>query len=162
MVTFYNPGDAVPMENARLVREAARQLGVQLVERQVRSVEELRLGLQALKPREVDAYFHTPGSMVTSQAQLIIEAARAKKLPTMFHEQGLVAKGALAAYGASYFEIGRVSAKHVQRILGGTRPMELPVENYDKVGLAINLHTARELALTVPQALLRRADTVIE
>ncbi|MGH7356484.1 MAG: ABC transporter substrate-binding protein [Candidatus Rokuibacteriota bacterium] len=162
VMTFFNPGDATARGNARLGRDAARQLGVQLVERHVSSIEELRLGLQALKPRDVDAYFHTPGVLVTSQAPLIIEAARAKKLPTMFHEQGLVAKGALAAYGASYFEIGRVSARHVQRILGGTSPKDLPVENYDKVGLALNLRTARALGLTIPRSLLLRADQVIE
>ena len=150
-------------ETAGPGREAARQFGVQLVERHVSSVEELRLGLRSLKPREVDAYLHTPDVMVTPHAQLIIEAARVKRLPTMFHEQGLVVKGALASYGASYLEIGRVSAKHVQpRILAGTSPKNLPVENYDKVGLALNLRTARELGLTFPPSLLRRADTVIE
>lgn len=162
VVTFSTSLDATTSENVRMSREATRQFGVQLVERPVGSVEELRLSLQSLKPREVDAYFHTPDAMVTSQAQLIIDVARAKKLPTMFHEQGLVVKGALASYGASYLEIGRVSAKHVQRILAGTQPKNLPVENYDKIGLALNLRTARELGITVPPSLLRRADTVIE
>jgi len=162
VLTVYNPGDSVGGENARLAREAARQSGLQLVERHVSSIEEIRAALHGLKPREVQAYLHTPNALVTSQAQLIIDAARAKKLPTMFHEQGLAAKGALAAYGASYIELGRVSAKHVQRILAGTDPKNLPVENYDKVGLALNLRTARELGVKMPPALLRRADTVIE
>jgi len=80
----------------------------------------------------------------------------------MFHEQSLVAKGALASYGINYQEIGRLSAKHVQRILAGTHPKDLPVENYDKVGLALNLRTAREIGLTISQAFLARADRVIE
>ncbi len=162
VVTFYNPGDAAAPENARLGREAARLLGVQFVERHVGSVEEFRLGLQGLRPREVDAYFHTPDAMVTSQALLIIDAARIKRLPTMFHEVSLVANGALASYGHNYLEIGRMSAKHVQRILAGTPPKDLPVENYDKIELAVNLRTARELGLTIPVSIRIRADKVIE
>jgi putative ABC transport system substrate-binding protein len=162
VVTFYNPGEPVSRENARLGRDAARQLGVQVVERHVGSIEELRLNLQELKSREVDAYFHTQGSLQTSQALLIIEAARGKKLPTMFHEQSLVARGALASYGTNYHEVGRVSAKHVQRILAGSHPKDLPVENYDKVGLALNLRTAREIGLAIPRSLLLQADQITE
>ena len=110
----------------------------------------------------MDAYFHTPGALATSQALLIIEATRSKKLPTMFHEQSLVAKGALASYGINYHEIGRVSAKHVQRILAGSHPKDLPVENYDKVGLTLNLRTAREIGLTIPPSLRLQADQIIE
>jgi ABC-type uncharacterized transport system substrate-binding protein len=99
VVTFYNPGESVSREFARLGRDAARQLGVQVVERHVGSIEELRLNLQGLKSREVDAYFHTPGLLATSQALLIIETTRGKKLPTMFHEQSLVAKPLLRRRG---------------------------------------------------------------
>jgi putative ABC transport system substrate-binding protein len=162
VVTFYNPGNTVAREAARLGREAARQLGVQFVERHVGSVEELREGLRTLKPREVDAYFHISDAMVTSQALLIIDAARVKSLPTMFTEEGLVVKGALASYGHRYHEIGRMSAKYVQRILAGTHPKDLPVENYDRIELALNLRTAREIGLAIPPSVRTRADKVIE
>jgi len=162
VVTFYNPADALSQENVRRSREAGRQLGVQLVERHVASFDQLRLGVQRLMPKEADAYFHTPEAMITSHALRIIDAARGKKLPTMFHEESLVVKGALASYGHNFREVGRISAKHVQRILAGTHPKDLPVENYDKVGLALNLRTAREIGLTISQAFLARADRVIE
>ena len=126
------------------------------------SPEELRLALQALKPREVDAYFQVGDAMVLSQAQMIIDAARVKRLPTMFYEYSLVVKGALAGYGQNYSEIGRLSAKHVQRILAGTSPRDLPVENYDRIELALNLRTAREIGLTIPPSIRLRADAVIE
>ena len=67
VVTFYNPGDPVSRDNARVGRDAARQLGVQVVERHVGSIEELRLNLQTLKSRDVDAYFHTPGALPTAR-----------------------------------------------------------------------------------------------
>ena len=62
-------------------------------------MEELRLGLNALRAQEVDAYFYVNDAMVTSQAQFIIDVAKTKKLPTMFAEPSLVAQGALARLG---------------------------------------------------------------
>ena len=84
VVTFYNPSNRMAMEAATLARQAGQQLGVQLFERHVTSVEELRQRLGALKAREADAYFYTTDGMVTSQAQLVIDMATSKKLPTMF------------------------------------------------------------------------------
>ena len=120
VVTVYDPASQVAKESAQLAREEAKRLGLKFIERHVKSVEELRQALQALKAGEADAFFYTPDPMVVGQAQLIIDTAKAKKLPTMFHEQSLVAKGALASYGQSYYEIGRLSAKYVQKVLSGT------------------------------------------
>jgi putative tryptophan/tyrosine transport system substrate-binding protein len=162
VVTFYDPSNEVALRAAKSAREAARQLKVEVVERQVASVEELRLGLKALKADEADAYFYINDAMMASQAQSIIDTARAKKLPTMFQEPSLVAQGALVSYGVSYHEVGRLSAKYVQRVLAGTSPQNLPVEMLNRLGLAVNLKTAKELGLTIPQAVLLRADKVIE
>jgi putative ABC transport system substrate-binding protein len=161
-VTLYNPRNQIAQDAAKLGREAARQLGVQLIERHVTSVEELRLGLQALKPGEVDAYFFTSDLMVASQAQLIIDTAKTKKLPTMFQEESFVVKGALASYGLSFREAGRMSARYVQRILAGTNPRDLPVENFHKIQFVLNLRTARELGVSIPPAIVVRADKVIQ
>jgi putative ABC transport system substrate-binding protein len=162
IVTFYDPGNASATAAAKSAREAARELHVELVERHVASVEELRLGFQALQTREVDAYFYTNDAMVTSQAQFIIDTARAKRLPTIFATPGLVTQGALASYGVSFRDIGRLSAKYVQRILTGTNPQSLPVESVSRVVLAANLKTAREIGVTIPQELRLRADEVIQ
>ncbi len=162
VVTFYDPSNPVTSESARRGREVAQQLGVQIVERRVSSPEELRLGLQGLKPREVDAFIITPDAIVASQSQLIIDVAKIKRLPTMFHEVSRVANGALASYGYNYREAGRMAAKYVQRIVAGAHPGDLPVENYDRVELALNLRTARDLGVTIPPSVRARADTVIE
>ena len=108
VVTFYNPNNRMATEAAALAREAARQFGVQLVERQATSVEELRQRVGALKAKEADAYFYISDAMVMSQAQLVIDMAMSKKLPTMFSEQSLVAMGGLASYGQNFHEIGRL------------------------------------------------------
>ena len=162
VVTFYDPRNNVALAAAKSAREAARQLRVEIVERHVASVEELRQGVKALKAHEADAYFYTNDAMVTSQVPFIIDTARSKKIPTMFHEPSLVTQGALISYGVSYREIGRLSAKYVQRILAGISPQNLPVESLSRLELAVNLRTARELGLTIPQSVLFRADKVIE
>jgi putative ABC transport system substrate-binding protein len=161
-VTFYDPSNGSATVAAKAAREAARQLGIELVERHVASVEELRLGIAALRAQDADAYFYINDAMVTSQAQFIIDTTTAKKLPTIFANPGLVRQGALVSYGVSFHEIGRVSAKYVQRILTGADPQSLPVESVSKVELAINLKTAREIGVTIPQELRLRADEVIE
>jgi putative ABC transport system substrate-binding protein len=145
-----------------MAREAARQLKVELVERPIASVEELRAALRALRPGEVDAIAYVADVMVTSQAELVIETARAKRLPTIFQDKESVAKGALASYGESYYTIGRRSAKHVQQVLLGANPGDLPVEQLDRLHFVINLKTAKALGLTIPQSVLARADEIIE
>jgi ABC-type uncharacterized transport system substrate-binding protein len=162
VVTFYDPSNAAAMAAARAAREAARRLDIAIVERHVASVHELRQGLQALRPQEVDAYFYTSDAMVAGQASFIIDTAMAKRLPTMFADPSLAAQGALVGYGVSYHEVGRLSAKYVQRVLTGTSPQNLPVESLSKVALAVNLETARLIGLTIPQAMRLRADEVIE
>jgi putative ABC transport system substrate-binding protein len=162
VVTFYNPGDPVAPGAAKLAREEAGRLGLKFIERHVSSVEELRKVLQALKPGEADAYFFVTDVTVIGQVQLIIDTAKAKKLATMFHERSLVTNGALASYGQNYYEIGRVSAKYVQRVLSGVQPRDLKVETIDDVELAINLQTAKQLGLTIPPNVLARARKVIK
>ncbi len=162
VVTFYSPDNPGSQQSVKIARDAARQLKVALVERPVTSVEELRAGLRALRPGEADAIVHVSDAMVTSQSEVIIDTARAKRLPTMLQDKESVAKGALASYGVSYYAFGRLSAKQVQRVLLGADPGDMPVEQIDRLHFAINLKTAKALGLTIPQSVLIRADEVIE
>jgi putative ABC transport system substrate-binding protein len=162
VAAFYDPGNAAARESAKSVREAARQLRIELVERHVRSVEELRVGLQALKAGEVDALAHVSDAMLGSQAKLIVDTAKAKKLMTISIERSFVSEGGLASYGVNFHAVGRQCAKYVHRVLSGTSPAELPVERVDRFELVINLKTAKALGLTIPQSLLQRADEVIQ
>jgi putative ABC transport system substrate-binding protein len=162
IVTFYRPDSSGAQQSAKIARDAARQLKLELVERHVTSVEELRAGLRALRPGEADALLYVADAMVASQMELIIESARAKKLPTMVQERGSVERGALAAYGESFYVIGRLSAKYIHRILQGANPGELPVEQVDRLHFVVNLKTAKALGLTIPRSVLARADEIIE
>ena len=161
VAVFYNPNNPT-MSSLAAVREAARGLRVQLVERRVRSIEELQASLRALRPAEVDAIFYVGDAMVNSQTQTFIEVALAKRLPTMYWEVGTVRMGALASYGVSYRGIGRQSATYVQRVLLGAKPGDLPVERIDRFHLAINLKTAKAIGVTIPKAVLARADEIVQ
>jgi ABC-type uncharacterized transport system substrate-binding protein len=162
VVTFYDPTNPAALASARLAREAGRQLGVELIERHAASVSELQAGLRALKAGEADAFFLVSDALAISQAQAIIDAARAIRMPTMFHEQTIAARGALVSYGVNYHEIGRQSAKHVQRVLAGASPRDLPVENVTRIELVLNRRIARAIGLTIPPGVLARADRLIE
>ena len=162
VVSFYDPRNPTVGESVTLAREAARQLRIELLERHVRSVDELRAGLRGLKAGEADAIFLLSDAMVVSHSQLIVDMASTKKLPTMFTERTSVAAGGLASYGATYYAVGRALAKYVHRVLLGTSPADLPVERVDRFELVINLKTAKAIGLTIPQSILGRADEVIQ
>jgi len=162
VVTFYNPDNPVAHQGITLTRDAARRLNVELVERPVTSVEALRAGVEALKQGEADAFFYVGDAMVGSQTDLIVDVTRAKRLPAMFSSKHAVVRGALAAYGESFYALGRLAAKQVQRVLLGADPGTIPVEQFDRPEFVINLKTAKALGLTIPPSLLARADQVIE
>jgi len=162
VVTFYVPRNPVAIESSKLAREAARLLGVEFIERHIVSVEELQAGIRALRAGEVDAFFTVSDALTSNQDQLVIDTARVKRLPTMFTNQSSVIKGGLASYSPSRHEVGRLSAKYVQRILTGVKPQDLPVEQVHKIELVINLKTAKQIGLTIPPNVLARADKVIK
>jgi putative tryptophan/tyrosine transport system substrate-binding protein len=162
VLTFYNPGNPIAEEAARLGREEARRLHVEFIERHVSSVKELQAALGALKAEEADAYFYTADAMMASQYRLVIEMAKDKRWPTMFDESFSVAQGGLASYGISYHAAGRLSAKYIHRILTGTNPRDLPVETLHKLEFVVNLRTAREIGFAIPPNVLARADKVIK
>jgi putative ABC transport system substrate-binding protein len=100
--------------------------------------------------------------MLDRQAHSIIEMTKAKRLPSMFYLQGVVADGGLASYSPDFREGGRLSATYVRRILEGTNPADLPVEQIDRLVFVINLKTAKQIGLAIPESILIRADKVIE
>lgn len=161
VVSFYDPDNAVSAEGVRLGREEARRHKINLVERHVRSIGELKAGLNLIKTGEFDAYLYIPDAMVVSQSQRVVDVTRAKKLPTMFHDQAVVVRGALASYGQSYYEIGRRSAKYVQKILSGTPAARQRIETIEDVELAFNLQTAKQIGVAIPPNILARAVKVI-
>ena len=156
------PANPAARESVKHAREGARQLGIELIERQAASVAEIQEVLRALRAGEADGYVAVSDAMVDTQAQLLIDTAKATRLPTMLYDEGQVMQGGLASYSADFQEVGRLSAKHVQRILTGTAPKDLPVEEVTRLTLVVNLKTAQHIGVTIPALVLYRADKVIK
>lgn len=161
VVTIYDPGSPNPL-SIQQTREGARALRIALLEVPASSVAELRQRFAAISSKDADAFFYAPDALVVSQLEFIIDAARSKKLPTMMASPRLVEVGALLAYGVDFHDVAHLSARYIQRILTGTSAGQLAVESFSTYRLAVNLRTARELGITIPQSVLFRADKVVE
>ena len=162
VLIFYNPNGPAAKQAMGLARAAGEKLKIQLVERHARSASELKAEAAAIKAGDADALFMLSDALVTSQAQILIDMARRLRMPSMMQVQTLVERGALFSYGVDYREIGRDSAKNVQRMLDGARPGDLPVETVSRLAFVFNRRTAREIGVTVPAAMLTRFDRVID
>jgi putative ABC transport system substrate-binding protein len=92
----------------------------------------------------------------------IVAFASESRLPVMYQLREAVERGGLMCYGANLRELARSTATYVDKILKGTKPADLPVEQPTKFELVINLKTAKSLGLTIPPSLLARADQIIE
>jgi putative ABC transport system substrate-binding protein len=145
----------------REVEAAAGALGIEVVPREVSRAEDIGPAFETLKGR-ADALYVVIDSLVTTHANRINTLALGARLPTMHGARELVAAGGLMSYAASYEDLYRRGAEFIDKILRGTKPADIPVEQPTKFDLVINLTTAKVLGLAVPEAFLLRADEVIE
>ena len=99
--------------------------------------------------------------MITFNSRRIVELALKYRLPGMYPTKQFAEEGGLMAYGPVIADLYRRAATHVDKILKGAKPAELPVEQPTKFELVINLKTARQIGLTIPPNVLARADKVI-
>ncbi len=146
----------------REVRGATAALKIQSVEREVRDREDLERVFGTLKRGEVQGVFIASSTLVTKFPSLVLRLATERQLPVPFHPKEWVTQGALFSYGANFPAVGREAAGYVDRILYGTPPPDLPVQQITQVEFVINLKTAKALGVTIPQSLLLRADHLIE
>jgi putative ABC transport system substrate-binding protein len=147
-----------------LLREteaAARAVGVQLQVVEVRGPIELDSAFGAMTRDRAGALVVLPDGTFQNERRRIAALAAKGRLPTMYAWREAVDDGGLMAYGASVPDILRRAATYVDKILKGTKPADLPVEQPLKFELVINLKTAKQIGLTVPQSVLYRADKVI-
>jgi putative ABC transport system substrate-binding protein len=160
VLVLYDSRDASPRQGAAAARVAAPPLGITLVEREVRSADDIARALKDLD--EADALLGIPGGVTSGHHETMIAAANSKKLPSVFYTRMRSTRDALLTYGASDVDVARQAARAVDKILKGANAGDLPVERPTRLPLVINLKVAGALGLTVPPALLLRADQVIE
>jgi ABC-type uncharacterized transport system substrate-binding protein len=153
-----NPAIALEMSE---VQAAARTLGLEVATSDIRRGEDIAPAFEALKGR-ADALYVCSDPLVRTNGIRINTLALGARLPTMHSNRDYVEAGGLMSYGANFPDLYRRAAHYVDKILGGAKPADLPVQQPTKFELVINLKTAKGLGLEVPPQLLVLADEVIE
>jgi putative ABC transport system substrate-binding protein len=143
------------------VQAAAHTLGLEINLFEIRRAEDIAPAFEALKGR-AEALYVASDSLIDTNRVHINALALAARLPAMYPYREGAEGGGLMSYGANFPNLFRRSADYVDKILRGTKPADLPVEQPTKFDLVINLKTARALGLSVPPTLLAIADEVIE
>ena len=156
-----NPDSAYSQPTVLGLRAGSSALGVRTIEIAVRSPADFGNAVAQIREAQVQAVFLTPDSMLFANRVQLLGLLAAERLPVMGFFREFVDAGALLSYSSNRAERFRRLAWYVDRILKGTKPADLPVEQPTKFELVINMKTARTLGLTIPPALLQRADDVI-
>ena len=144
------------------VETAARRLGLAPRFLKVVEVADFEPAFRAARAEGAGAILVLPSPFLNAQRRQLIELAARYRLPAFYEFREFVEDGGLMSYGPSILEMFRSSASHVDRILKGARPGDLPIERPTTFELVINLRTARALGLSIPPAVLGRADQVLE
>ncbi len=140
---------------------AIRKLGLDADLLEIRRAEDIVAAFGALKSG-AQALYVCPDALVNANHARINTLALGARLPTIYPHRTFLQTGGLMSYGPNNADLFRLAANYVDKILRGTKPGDLPVEQPTKFELAINLTTAKALGLTIPESFLMRADEVIE
>jgi putative ABC transport system substrate-binding protein len=140
----------------------ARALGIRLLTFRLHGPGELQGMFATIKKEKPQALIANPSAVMYALRREIIEFAAKNRLPAVYGLREAVADGGLMSLSPSLSDIAVRGAYYVDRIFKGAKPADLPVEQPTKFELVINLKTAKALGLTIPQALLGRADEVIQ
>jgi len=158
-------GNATIPGNAQALREtelAAKGFGVKLQYLDIQNPKEIETAFRAASKGRADAVLVLGSQVVTSYAKQFAELATKNRLPAIYWSPEFVEAGGLMAYSVSITDLFRRAATYVDKILKGTKPADLPVEQPTKFELIISLKAAKQISLTIPPNVLTRADKVIK
>ncbi len=162
VAVLWNPGHQGKAAEFKDMQATAAALNVTLQSLEVRAPGDFDSALAIIGRDRPDAMVAFSDPLTVSHRQRIIEYATKHRLPMISELREFAKAGALMSYGANLADLFRRAAGHVDKILKGAKPADLPVEQPTKFELVINLKTAKALGLTIPPSLLQRADQVIE
>jgi ABC-type uncharacterized transport system substrate-binding protein len=144
------------------VKELARKFDIEVVPLEIRRTEDIASAFDKLRAEKIDALYVVSNELLNANSLLIVTSAQAAKLPTIFGIRDWVLSGGLMSYGPNFPTLFGRAAEITDRILRGTQPGDIPVEQPTKFELVISLKTAKTIGLNVPPTLLTRADDLIE
>jgi putative ABC transport system substrate-binding protein len=158
LVNIGNPYSALELNQ---IRAAARAVGLEVAALEIRGAEEIAPAFETIRGRADALYVINDPTLISSRVGINTLALDAR-LPTMHGARELVEADGLMSYGPNWPHMFRRAADHVDKILRGAKPANIPIEQPTKFDLIVNLRTARALGIEVPAMLLGRADEVIE
>jgi putative tryptophan/tyrosine transport system substrate-binding protein len=161
LTILVNVGNLIAVQEMRSVQEVAGTLGMEATISEIRRAEDIEAAFEALTGRSEALYVCTEPLVNIHRARINALALNAH-LPSVVGFREFVEAGGLISFGPNYPALWRRSAEFVDKILRGTKPTDIPVEQPTKFDLVLNLKTAKTLGLTVPDKLLVAADEVIE
>ena len=158
----WNKGNAGMALEAKATQDVAGPLGITLQDRGVKEPNELEVVFAVMTKDRPDGFLALMDPVLNSYQKRILDFIAKNRLPAIFENQAWVEAGGLISYGANYADVHRRAATLMDKILKGAKPADLPVEQPTRFELFINLKTAKEIGVTIPQSVLYRADKVIK
>jgi ABC-type uncharacterized transport system substrate-binding protein len=160
-LALFNPAEASSARWMKELRAAADSLKLQLVEREATDAKTIEQVFRSLKPGAVDGFVYGSPALRHDHQLLFVELSRKYRVPMLGHREEWVEKGALFSYNVNLRTVGHAAAgRYVDRILKGTRPADLPVEEISQFDLVINRKIADSYGIRIPNSILVRANKV--
>jgi putative ABC transport system substrate-binding protein len=158
---IYNPGEANSVTLLDLLTLSAPERGIEIVEAAAPRSSDVQAAAQSLVGR-VDAIYVPTDNTVVTALEAIVGVGIDNQLPVYAGDTDSVPRGAMAALGFNYYDIGIQTGKIVARVLGGEAPGDIPVQGVEITELHVNPDAAERMGVTLPEAVIARAKTVVE
>lgn len=157
--TASEPNSAIQVA---LVKEACAKIGIEVVEQTVTSINDIKTMTQSLVSKGVDAVYLPTDNNIASAITTVTEVTNAAGIPTICGEEGMISGGGIITLGINYFELGKITGQMAAEVLNGAETSTMAVKSLTEFTLVINKKEAEEAGITLPDALLAKADKVIE
>ena len=157
---LWNPAGSGP-DFLKDTQTAAHSLGLTLQSVEVRTADDFESAFAAILKSRAQALVVGPGQFMFTHQKQVVEFATKHVLPSVYAWKAPVSAGGLLAYGVNIPQVYRRAAYYVDKILKGTKPGDLPIEQPNKFDFVVNLQTAKSLGITIPQSILLQANEVI-
>ena len=162
VAVLFNPANPTSPLQVHEVQATAPALGVTLLPFEATAAHEIDRAFTAMHQERVEALIVVGDPMFGTHQSRVVELAAQARLPATYNLRAFVDAGGLMSYGVHFEDLYRRAATYVDKILKGTKPADLPVEQPTKFALIINLKTAQALGITMPPSLLLLADEVLQ
>lgn len=159
---LWNPSTPSHPTALKGVESAGTKLGLHLILKPAQSIPEIEAAFSAMSQQRASGVLVLSSPLYSAQAKTLAELQLKRRLPAIFANKANVEAGGFASYGADLTDLYRRAALYISKILHGTAPADLPVEQASKYVLVLNLKAAKALDITIPPTVIARADEIVE